>query len=304
MSGADLKRRAMALAIRDYLTRNGMRQADFAKLLGCDPGIVSRYLSTSSYPQGHLQSILNTLSLSEEEVVRIYRHSIGDDSIDDRLTLLRKFFSFGHQDMIDRINIVTASSGLVSEYKNYKARNYIELDNYSDRDAILQIAIDVSRCYPQSEIKLWKSEEFAEQNFGENIILLGGPSFGKHTNNTVVDTFIKERRIPIHFTDNALVIDGEEYIFEMKADGSVKKDYAVIIRFRNLFIQEKCVVSLMGHFSWGVAAASASLSTRSIENNFVLRQITLSEDTITIFPIMRVLGKALPKLEELRSIRF
>lgn len=302
MSVSGRKREALSQGLRAWLTENGQTQAQLAKKLGCDPTLVSRYVTGSNYPsKAYLDKILVLLGHeTEEELQRRYSGANSPISRDDRIADLKKFYQFSRIDGIARVNIVTSSSDLISVYKDYSARNYIALDNHADRDAVLQVSIDIARCYPDMEVKLWKAEEFTDQVFSENTILVGGPSFSEYTNNTAADRFIQERSLPILFDDESLNVGNAKFEIKMNADGSVNTDYGVIVRIRNMFRPDRRTIFLMGHFSWGVTAAASALSVFAPPGTFVAQQLLGDDDQIMVFPIRRVFGRGVPDLSQVR----
>ncbi|MEL7252820.1 MAG: helix-turn-helix transcriptional regulator [Pseudomonadota bacterium] len=288
-------------AINEFLKETRRSAVSLANEIGVTEGEISRWRKGKVEPapasiEKLKQVIPHEYFNKSKDLVSASRRA-GASQIADTYDLTRRFYSLNTDPHYnDTINIVTASSALHSRFADRTARNFIFMDNYSDRDSLLQVSLDLARSSPGVEVVVSTSDAFEERNLDKNIVLVGGPSIHDgEPNNLALDTVLRHSEIPIWFSDNAIHIGEKTYAFEISDDGIVLKDWACVLRIRSPFSADRYIVAIFGHFTWGGRAAAESLSTRRLRPASLLhlleRRGLLEREFLAVMPARPQLAK-------------
>lgn len=263
--------------IIEYVVANTSKSANrIAEDFGIDPGQFSRYRNGKVSPSP--TTLDRITSQVPEEILSDF--ILNDEATSlkslDAVSLTRRLYGFGEGGGDETIYIIPATAGLVSEYKDFTSANHIKLDNFSDRDAILQIALDLARTYPERPISPYRDQDFHSGFYGRDLVLVGSRGVeGGTQNNICADAFLAESGIDLKLTREAIKFRSsrseKEFKFDQDETGYVKKDVAVAVKFRNPFDETKMVFHFFGHFTWGGTAIAQHCSHRISSKASLLR---------------------------------
>ncbi|MEQ8787434.1 MAG: hypothetical protein RIC55_14115 [Pirellulaceae bacterium] len=68
------------------------------------------------------------------------------------------------------------------KYATLSSPDYTYLDNLGDTDALLELTLFLSRCYPKSNIDLFSSDDLPDGHTSDNLVVIGGPGSAEISN--------------------------------------------------------------------------------------------------------------------------
>ncbi|WP_147395109.1 hypothetical protein [Azospirillum cavernae] len=147
--------------------------------------------------------------------------------------------------------------------------NYVYLEQFSDKDALLEIMVFLSRTY-SARVHKYTAMEFPQrQLLRDNIVVIGGPGIkGIGEGNIICREMM--RRISTRLT---YALNGESLIYRTpegdierrpvySGDGQLKIDYGYFARFPNPFEPKAVVILVNGLHTAGVLGSALVLSDR------------------------------------------
>lgn len=182
-------------------------------------------------------------------------------------------------------------------------RNHVYLEQFSDKDTVLELMVFLSRNY-NSRIHKYTSEEFPEkQLLRDNLVVIGGPGIDEILpGNPVCREFNLTFQSSIKYAADGESLevfkDGSKQVLAPKySNGLLMMDYGYFARFPNPFDLSASVVMIHGLHTSGVLGAALAFSdhTQASENFRTLRAklASLSKDVVSfeaLFEVKRVGG--------------
>lgn len=120
--------------------------------------------------------------------------------------------------------------------------------------------------FVRSKLKGIEPELYVFQTAGDfaalqdsNLVLIGGPHNNEVTNSALLE-LEKQQRLPFSFGNYFFQFgEGERFELDIQRDGAILKDYAVILKRKNPFNDQKFLILLFGLKSFGTLAAARFL---------------------------------------------
>ncbi|MGN6258711.1 MAG: hypothetical protein ACTHN3_13350 [Solirubrobacterales bacterium] len=188
------------------------------------------------------------------------------------------------------IHVICAPEPEMSRFADVDAENYLFIDSLEDRDALMELAMFLSRALPRTQIVRHSSSTITPDVLSSDIVVLGGPM-----NNHVTRDLMRALEIPLTFD---LVKErmclGEGAQFQLASEGGrPSRDAGYFGRFRNPFDRSHHVVLCQGFYTFGTLAAAGILAdssqavrnTRHLEDLVSPRRLPELDSLQIAFPV-------------------
>ncbi|MEH7436890.1 hypothetical protein V7182_05295 [Neobacillus drentensis] len=133
-----------------------------------------------------------------------------------------------------------------------------------DYKAFMIINVFLSSIYKKLTITAEIEEEFHNRDIRDHLVLIGGP-----VNNPLTEKVMNLINSPLAFNSKTHEImdnkTGTQYIAEV-VDGSIVKDYGLVIRTTNPYNKENSVTIIAGSRTYGTLASAESLTMPFIKS--------------------------------------
>ncbi|MBF0176961.1 MAG: hypothetical protein HQL63_08960 [Magnetococcales bacterium] len=210
------------------------------------------------------------------------------------------------------IHIVASKStdNLYSSNPNH--RNHVYLEQFSDKDTVLELMVFLSRNY-SSRVHKYTSDEFpGKQLLRDNLVVIGGPGIDDVLpGNPICREFNRTIRSAIKYAEDGESLnlesgDSIQVIRPEYHDGLLLIDYGYFARFPNPFDPSASVIMVHGLHTSGVLGAALAFSDlpQAAENFRTVRGkfAGFSRNVVSfeaLFQVKRVAGNVqVPKINE------
>jgi hypothetical protein len=213
---------------------------------------------------------------------------------------------------VQEIHLVASLSPDNLYSANPKHPNFVYLEQFSDKDSVLELMVYLSRNY-RARVHKYTSDDFPRrQLLRSDLVVLGGPGVtGINDGNPICREMTHRVSSRIRYAnDGESVIladpDGSETVLEptYSRDGDLLRDFGYFARFPNPFNPEASVVMVNGLHTAGVLGAARVLSDQGhAARNYRVLRTWLSDRTAphafeTVFDVETMAGDVLvPRLE-------
>jgi hypothetical protein len=158
------------------------------------------------------------------------------------------------------VHVICAPEPEMSRFANTDAENYLFIDGLEDRDALMELAMFLSRALPRARIVRHSSSTITPDVLSSNLVVLGGPM-----NNHVTRDLMRALEVPLCFDlvgEQMRLGDGPQFRLASE-DGRPSRDAGYFGRFRNPFDRSHRVVLCQGFYTFGTLAAAGVLADSS-----------------------------------------
>jgi nucleoside 2-deoxyribosyltransferase len=201
---------------------------------------------------------------------------IGASRQDSRIeTLLEKVW-FPRD--VRSIAIVCAPEPERSRFADRHDPNFVRIDRFDDRDAIVELTAFFARRYPDARVARHLCEDLPPEDLGGNLVVLGGPGFEEGEGCSVNRELMRSLASLASYagSEDAMVWDGAgPRLTEVDAEGCVVVDWGVVLAAPNPENPTNRVVLLHGTNTYGTLGAALSLidSPAAMRNHLKLATV-------------------------------
>jgi hypothetical protein len=164
------------------------------------------------------------------------------------------------------LHIVCAPEPEMSRFADPSAENYLFVDSLEDRDALMEVAMFLSRSHPNARVLRHSSGSVTPDVLESSLVVLGGPF-----NNLVTRDLMQALNIPLTYDINDYKVVFEpaherhelELIRDRSRNGLITKDVGYFGRFINPFNARHHVVLCQGFHTFGTLGAAMILADGS-----------------------------------------
>lgn len=160
------------------------------------------------------------------------------------------------------IAIVCAPEPEQSHFADRRDPNFVRIDRFDDRDAIVELTAFFARRYPDARVARYLCDELPHEDVGGNLVVLGGPGFEEGEGNSVTRDLMRSLTSAVRYpdTEDAMVWDGgEPRRTEKDIEGCVIVDWGSVMAAPNPENPTRRVVLLHGTNTYGTMGAVLSL---------------------------------------------
>lgn len=163
------------------------------------------------------------------------------------------------------INIVCAREREPTKFSQGSEPNYVHVDNFEDRDALLELVAFFARRYPLATVVSYLADELPQGTRSCDLVVLGGPGCGGEQGNSVMCDLLEMLDSKVCYQEDG---DGLEWcggplrptIYEDEDDTKgVTADWGSIMAAPNPYNPAARVVLLHGTTTYGTLAAATAL---------------------------------------------
>lgn len=146
-----------------------------------------------------------------------------------------------------------------TNYASPDSDNHIFLDNFGDKDAILDCVTFMHKYYPQAKINFLPADD-KNIDLESNLILIGGPGDEKE-GNFITKEIMKEVGFKISYSTECESMVVDEISFNaQKLGGRISKDWGYFARIPNPYNRESTIILISGIHTFGVKGATMAFS--------------------------------------------
>jgi hypothetical protein len=186
-------------------------------------------------------------------------------------------------------------------------RNFVYVERFSDKDALLELMVLLSRLY-SARIHKYTSGDFPKfQLLIADLVVLGGPGVtGINDGNSICREMFSRVKSRIRYSDDgeSVEVAGKDGPIQLKPtygeDGILQRDFGYFARFPNPFAPDATVVMINGlHTAGGLGAARAFSDLPQASENFRIVRSALAAESPslaafeTIFEVETMAGGVL-----------
>jgi nucleoside 2-deoxyribosyltransferase len=180
------------------------------------------------------------------------------------------------------IAIVCAAEPEQSHFADRRDPNFVRIDRFDDRDAIVELTAFFAKRYPDARVARYLCEDLPPEDFGGNLVVLGGPGFAEGEGNSVGRALMKSLSSAVVYpdTENQMVWNGgAPRLTELDGEGCVVVDWGSVMAAPNPENPTKRVVLLHGTNTYGTMGAMLSLidSPPAMRNHLFLESLGLAD---------------------------
>lgn len=183
------------------------------------------------------------------------------------------------------ITIICAREPEPSRFSNREEENYVHLDRFEDRDALIELATFFARRYPDAKVVRQLCDEVSPETLDCDLVVLGGPGCEPGEGNSIGKDFMRlfKSRVSYPEAGDGLVW-GDQQVRETRCDkdGCVIEDWGAVLAGPNPYNTNARVILLHGTTTYGTLAAAYALidSSTAVRNHLRLAGMQL-EDRLT-----------------------
>jgi hypothetical protein len=210
-------------------------------------------------------------------IARILTHGI-QPSPHNRNSIAASVRKIWFEDDAREIHIICTPEPERSRFASRTEPNYLFLDNLEDRDALLEVSMFLSRQYPQACIFKHSSDTVGPDVLSENVVILGGPGDNDGSGNQIARELMSSLGSRILYSQGLTAMEfGEPALTleaELRADGSVARDWGMLLAAPNPSNPFHRVVLCNGIYTYGTMAAVGVLSDApgALTNHLLLKE--------------------------------
>lgn len=144
--------------------------------------------------------------------------------------------------------------------------NFVYLDKFGDKDAVLDVVTFLSRRY-RARVITYTADDFPRRHhLSDNLVIIGGPGGKGLGGNAIARDMIANISSRVSYSEDceSMTCDGIDEQLEGKqdSDGRLTRDFGYFARFPNPFNPSAAVVMIHGIHTGGVRGAALALSDR------------------------------------------
>lgn len=203
------------------------------------------------------------------------------------------------------IHIISSSEPNPTPFADRRSLNYMYLDNFGDKDAVLEVRVLLAKLYPKARTKIFAADQFDYSFIYDNLVVVGGPGDEEEGNQITSDMMMRIKS-KVSYTEDCetLLYNGKEYHATI-SNGLLVKDYGYFARFPNPYNMDSQVILLHGIHTYGVLGAARAFSDHPVAQKNIQKIIDLVGGDLgelafeTFFPVeVFPTGEvAVPKIE-------
>ena len=208
---------------------------------------------------------------------------------------------------VREIHLVCGPEPEKTRFAQPESEDYLFIDNLDDRDALFDIAMFLSRAYPDARLYRYSAGSLPNDVIGANMVLIGGPK-----TNHVAKEMMGQLGVSCRYVQNDRAIDFEAgdglktVTSRNEAAGALDVDAGYFGRFLNPYDRLNHIVLCQGCHTFGTLAASRILadSNQARDNVKLLKKIANRDpsgieriECVFEIKILRSRGLALPVLD-------
>ena len=184
------------------------------------------------------------------------------------------------------INIVCSREPEPSRFSDRREANYVRIDKFEDRDALIELATFFARRYPYTQVVRHLCDELPDETLNGDLVILGGPGCVVGEGNTIARELMEQLGSNVSYPESGEgLVWGTEPIrpTQFAEDESVKEDWGSILAAPNPNNPTARVVLLHGTHTFGTLGAAVALidTATAIGNHLKLATLEL-EDRLTL----------------------
>lgn len=216
----------------------------------------------------------------EQTSVMVAETIIGASVQDTRITSVLEKIWFPRD--TTSIAIVCAPEPEQSHFADRRDPNFVRIDRFDDRDAIVELTAFFAKRYPEARVARYLCEELPPEDLGGNLVVLGGPGFEAGEGNSVARELMRSLSSAVEYPDSedAMVWDGgEARLTEKDGEGCVVVDWGSVMAAPNPENPTRRVVLLHGTNTYGTMGAVLSLidTPAAMRNHLLLESLGLGD---------------------------
>jgi hypothetical protein len=217
---------------------------------------------------------------------------------------------------IESALIVAAPEPEPSRFANPSERNFIHLDCFEDRDALLELHGFLNRRAPWLRIDTVTCRNFAAPRTESNLIIIGGPGEASDPTdgNKACALFLsKHGRSRVRYGTDCESLIANRRTFRARTDATKRiiRDYGYFARFANPFNPRASVILINGIHTFGTLGAALAFSDHPLAHHnlevLIQTQATVRKPNLEFevtFPVDVHEGRAVCPRIDAGSIRF
>jgi hypothetical protein len=175
------------------------------------------------------------------------------------------------------VHIICSPEPERSRFASKLEPNYLFVDNLEDRDALLEMAMFLSRQYPHASILKHSSDTVGPDVLTSNLVVLGGPGDKGGPGNQITRELMTALASGVRYGEGlSEMLFGEAKLMpEFRQDGAVMKDWATLLAAPNPVNPYARVILCHGVYTYGTMAAVQVLSDLpgAMSNHIAIREI-------------------------------
>lgn len=149
-----------------------------------------------------------------------------------------------------------------------KYPDYCYVDLLGDKDAVLEVSIQIAKIYTHANILRYTSREFLKQNLKSPLIVIGGPGDGTPDDGNILCGQISDHlKLPVGYSDDceSMIVNGTGTFRGIyNNEGYLVRDYGCIIRCKNPWQPQNRILLFHGLHTYGVLGAVFALADSSV----------------------------------------
>lgn len=203
------------------------------------------------------------------------------------------------------INVIGPPSQSKTQFSDAKSPNFVYLDRLGDKDSISEVLVLLSRLYPSTKIRKFRSDEFQNDMLDENLVIIGGPGTSKEIGNSVCKLISEKIHSPVSYSDDCeKMLVGKKTLPSIYENNQVATDYGYFARIKNPLNPRSTVVLIHGIHTYGVLGSAKAFS----EHDLSIKNIQRILDNIGLNPFFESWFKVdvyngIVKIPEVKNIR-
>jgi Nucleoside 2-deoxyribosyltransferase len=166
-----------------------------------------------------------------------------------------------HRD-VRSIAIVCAPEPEQSRFADKLDPNFVRIDRFDDRDAIVELTAFFARRYPEARVVRYLCDDLPPEEVGGNLVVLGGPGFEPGEGNSLTRELMRALGSLATYPETADAMvwdDGAPLRTELDAEGCVVTDWSAVMAAPNPENPTNRVVLLHGTNTYGTLGAALAL---------------------------------------------
>jgi hypothetical protein len=176
------------------------------------------------------------------------------------------------------VSIVCSPEPEKTRFANRSDPNYLFIDNLEDRDSLVEASLYLARTYPNSQAIRYSSDAIPPDVLNSDLVVIGGPGEPGGPGNHIARDVLERVRTRVAFADNceSATCDGTDYTPDLAPDGTVRSDYAYVLRCRNPYSARHSLILMCGVYTVGTLGAVLAFGDHPRARMNSLRAQTLS----------------------------
>lgn len=180
------------------------------------------------------------------------------------------------------VSIICACEGEPSKFSNRREANYVHIDKFEDRDALIELAVFFARRYPDANFVRYLCDDLPHEAMNGDLVVLGGPGCVVGEGNKVCRDLMEMLKSRVHYPESGDgLVWGEEPLRETRFDddGCVLEDWGSVLAAPNPYNPSARVILLHGTTTYGTLGAAIALtdSASAMRNHLFLDGLNITD---------------------------